>query len=505
MNSVIPFIQGYGIVVKNTGAINNIGIEKLTEDTETESFGNYTVSFSAKTNQNKTGSYTFLFCGRNAETVTVNQSTQSNPENPITIYDNKWIDITLSFNLNDISDEELYGLGFMRKTYDNSAYLYVRHLKIELGDVATGFCEADEDLLYYGKGQLLNESTRYLASGVTTETYKDDDNVEKKCYRFSYTAREGSITDVVKYEYKTSVDIRPLTANIVAGKVYTLSFWAAAKGNNDFNLCAKFRILPTTTEIISNIGKIIGGHSIDDKKGYITEGVSNNGETNVYITEYWTQFFIHFYATNTVSFNSITSLDMLRLLGNDNLDGSYWSGNIYFCDFMFQEGYVLEPSSFVGKIEQNARCISLAQQTGLTKAGIDIYNGKVDVLADNFTITNNNGDVNMAVNEDGDVEFRGVLKASYSYEVELAILADNINVKNNTDYVAFPVEDTGWSTATLPKASACPKRKIAFNIPNKVIASASEQLKQMDQILLNGLIIGRLEQDQKQRLVHIKE
>ena len=459
LNPVIPFIQGYGIVVKNTGAINNIGIEKLTEDTETESFGNYIVSFSAKTNQNKTGSYTFLFCGRNAETVTVNQSTQSNPENPITIYDNKWVDITLSFNLNDISDEKLYGLDFMRKTDDSYAYLYVRHLKIELGDVATDFCEADEDLLYYGKGQLLNESTRSLDSGVTTEIYKDYDNIEKKCYRFSYTASESSITDVVKYEYKTEVGIRPLTANIVAGKVYTLSFWAVADdGTDDCELHARFCILPTTTEIINNIGIIISQHSINNK-GYITEGISKNGETNIYITEYWTQFFIHFYATNTVSYNNITSLNVLQLLGDDNSD---WNGNVYFCDFMFQEGYVLESSSFVSKIEQNARCISLAQQTGLTKAGIDIYNGKVDVQADQFTIRNSSGQENMSVNESGDVEFRGVIKGTYNFKVQ-TYDTSNSSISNtidlDTDYFMFPGTNGSYS-ATLQDPRLCPGRVI---------------------------------------------
>ena len=471
LNPVIPFIQGYGIVVKGFGTISNIGIEKIAEDTVTEkvSLGNYTVSFSARTSA--TDNYSFVLCGCYAETAIVGQTIQSNPQS-ITIYSGRWVDVTLNFDLSDISKddykeiEKLNGvLAFTRSDSSNNAYLYVRHLKIELGDVNTGFCEADEDLMYYGKGQLLNESTRYLASGVTTETYKDDDNVEKKCYKFSYTASKGSTTDVVKYAYTANVG-RPLTSNIEADKVYTLSFWAAAKGNNDFNLCAKFCLQPDTTEIISNIGKIIGGYSIDDKKGYIIEGVSNNGETNVYITEYWTQFFIYFYATNTVSFNSITSLDMLKLLGNDNHDGSYWSGNIYFCDFMFQEGYVLEPSSFVSKIEQNARCISLAQQTGLTKAGIDIYNGRVDVQADQFTIRNSSGQENMSVNETGDVEFRGVIKGTYNFKVQICDKSGNDTIKDDTDYFMFNV-GIYHQTATLPNPMKCPGRVINISIINR--------------------------------------
>ena len=62
-------------------------------------------------------------------------------------------------------------------------------------------------------------------------------------------------------------------------------------------------------------------------------------------------------------------------------------------DIELQEGYVTPTDYFASFINQNARRISLVQQSGTKLAGIDIQNGTVNLFGDRVTFSNSTGTV----------------------------------------------------------------------------------------------------------------
>lgn len=81
----------------------------------------------------------------------------------------------------------------------------------------------------------------------------------------------------------------------------------------------------------------------------------------------------------------------------------------------------MDETTFSSLISQNPRRISLVQQSGMKKAGIDIYDGIIRAQTDNFQIVNSNGQQTFNIDADGNLNtagsasFNGIVKAKQFY------------------------------------------------------------------------------------------
>lgn len=461
----VPFIQGYGVVINGSlnghrgGRVQNLGFNGIG--------GTYTVSCWMKRSKNSQNSVKVKvsLCGKTATTINGSASTDGKTA---VIY-NGWQEKTFIFELTDTQAANDY-LDFESEDISTSDdnKIYIRHLKIERGNTATGFCESDEDIANVGTKDLLSLS---ISPNVNSSDYTiNGEKYKGYSYHYKYTDIEPTTPTATNNWLQPIQLVNNGTIKLEAGKIYTLSYYAYSSqagtrifhsfhANNGYGI-----------NIVTNVGVIYTGGG----NGAIREGVEPQGNTFVTLSSSWKQYFVYFYVAYNVSAAALKELVVMsfnRVTGEYNNTSAY----VYMADIHFQEGYVMSPASYSSLIGQTARRLSLAQYTGTKKAGIDIYNGKVDILADNFTITNNNGDVNMSVNETGDVEFRGVIKCTYGYNIQMynprATLVTENYIKSDTDYYLFGQEGTSSSRYILylPEASMCPGRRI--EIVNSFLAS----------------------------------
>lgn len=444
----VPFIQSYGIAIpkslwitdngKYYGYIKNLGFDGVG--------GLFTINFKARTSSQDNESVEFIFwtskkCS-NTNTVDINDS---------------WKEYTLEYNLDlDVADvTDTNGKNSIPKgelqirTRNNNFDLYIRELKIERGNIKTDFCEAAEDLGYFDDKQLISN----LSFNSDYISYSSNTEVETKTgvyYTRNAIVASSFTDDFVDLLYQNN------SFNIEAGCVYTLSYWAKFSNTNEAYITSY--LYDSVNNLIPDVANNI---YIPGNSGSIIAGVKSDGETFVRLSNEWKHYFIRFYATNSINNASLIVARYVKKKFNSNvsLNGS---GQLYIYDIKFQEGYAVEPKYYKSLIEQTARGISLLQQTGLKKAGIDIYNGKVDVQADQFTIRNSSGQENMSVNENGDVEFRGVIKGTYNFKVQ-TYDTSNSSISNtidlDTDYFMFPGTNGSYS-ATLQDPRLCPGRVI---------------------------------------------
>lgn len=94
--------------------------------------------------------------------------------------------------------------------------------------------------------------------------------------------------------------------------------------------------------------------------------------------------------------------------------------------------------------------------------GIDIANRKIDVIADNFNLWNNNGEKSMGVDEDGNAMFRGSLR--YEYKVYFRSDLPSSNVPQDTDYYVCSQDQ---QEIYLPYAGDVAGKMMVLLNPNK--------------------------------------
>ena len=386
----VPFIQGYGVIVnqkQNDGSntrkramISSLGLNGIG--------GSFVVSFMAKVSSGS-GSMYVNICDVYGRVLT--SSVLSDVDKSYVSLNTTWRTFTMLFNIETISGNKDF-IVFGDNTGDiGNNNIYIRHLKIERGDEATEFVEADEDISYTGRSQMLGSLT--LKSGVSTNiSYSDGKGVTKTCNRYYYS---GSLSSTPEWDETILANV---TQDLVEGHVYTLSFWATSYNINSYvpNIHILFSLLNGSVIITD-----MGSEQYDEGRGGINEGASSYGLTLITLKHYeWVHYFVRFYVANTVSAADISRLVALTIYKGYN---SSWYGYIYMTDIVLQEGYVMEPTRYSSLMEQSARRISLSVSDGLNKTGIDIEAGKITAKTDNFEIKNNNGDTTFSVDEEGNI------------------------------------------------------------------------------------------------------
>ena len=382
-SKALPFIQGYGIVANNYynnrlwGRLSNLGFNGVG--------GYFVVSFQAKISQSVTGYINVNICDVNGiqgkGSLSSGTTIQVNGQwNEYEIYyfipeDNPYM-IPSSYN-GFIDFEETNGA-----IYSNSAYLYVRHLKIERGQTKTDFCEADEDVAYLGHGNVAKNLNflPYRTEDAKNQTVDGRGGV--------YRIRVPYLTNTYPWGDTTNTFrdylVKNNFFNLEAGKCYTLSFWAKASVNG---FVITQHLYQAGYTIINSIGNDI---YVDPSNGTIQESIMSDGQTQVKLSTTWTQYFVHFYVANNVPLASVIPL---RVHKNYNNSSARNLAYIYMSDIELQEGYVTSADYFASFISQNARRISLVQQSGTKLSGIDIQNGTVNLFGDRVTFSNSTGTV----------------------------------------------------------------------------------------------------------------
>jgi hypothetical protein len=133
--------------------------------------------------------------------------------------------------------------------------------------------------------------------------------------------------------------------------------------------------------------------------------------TEVRLTTAWKQYFVYYYAASSAYLYELVAA---TIYGGSNQGKSC---TVYVGGVQLQEGYVMSESYFSSLIEQNARRISLVQQSGSKLTGIDMQNGTIDIFADKFRLKNTDGQQTLGVNKNGDLEVLGVIRAKNLYRM----------------------------------------------------------------------------------------
>lgn len=372
-----PFIQGYGIV-SNVSPDGQAWIHHLGFDGKT---GAYTVTFQARMlQQSRTLSFRLWGGGDFSVERTVSTS---------------WQYYELHFNIttypNDTARTGQFYIDDLHKNDDgveqqdsNWNRIAIRYLKIERSTEATNFCESDEDIAAIGQGDIIPEwdynnmsyAPSVIISGATyPDYYYQTINWNASTYFWCLSKRGSSFS-------------------VKAGKIYTLSYWARTSNSGMF---IRNHLYNQDTPQVGITDIDIYGIYDAGSVGTNTESISDDGLTGVRLSTTWKQYFVRFYVTRDVSNMNCCACviykDDNEIRNSSGVITGYRSGTIYFADVRLQEGYVMDASSFSSLIEQNARRISLVQQSGTKLAGLDIQNGTVNLMGDRVIFSNSTGTV----------------------------------------------------------------------------------------------------------------
>ena len=435
-----PFIQGYGLVGRpwlntsdKTARIYNLGMygrldyytvscqvrtssssgyvrlqmnwHVATSGTQAVSGGTLGCVY-ATTDSWETLKATFLF--DNAAEAHIGTSLQPGEAGSYSLGDiNGYIDIGQVTSATDAT-----------RTAVSGNYIYIRHLKVEHRNFDTDWCESDEDIAYIGQGNLAT-STPYdfSASGPAGNRQHQDTNTYggvtvKDVYSLPYNNRASVYSDTWSQWLYYSLAPRQLKA----GQIYTLSFWARSTVAG-LKMMSTLRLSTVNTTPYNNNGSMVSPEAdaiYTGSNGSIIESVRSRGDTKVLLTTDWRQYFVRYYVDTDCYLYELVAA---TIYAGDNLGKNC---TVYIGDVQLQEGYVMSGNSFSSLIEQNARRISLVQQSGTKRAGIDIQNDTVNLFGDRVTFSNADGTVKDKVWIDPDKgtlhavngEFSGVVRAT---------------------------------------------------------------------------------------------
>jgi len=409
----LPFVQGYGIV-SNVGSAGQAYIHHLGFDGVP---GHYVVTFQARM-LTQSRKLFFRLWGEGETTAQEETVTTS------------WRDYELHFSIDSfLNDTSASGQLYINDLHKNDAgveqsdanwnRIVIRHLKIERGLAATGFCASDEDIAYIGQGQRITSLT--LSEGDYPVTFPATVDGRGSVYQVSVSglsntypwSRNGAGQTYWDYISQQGV------TTLEAGRCYTLSFWAKASVGG---VTITQHLYRSGYDLIDNIGSDL---YMSGSYGTVSESMTSDGKTHVQLTTAWKQYFVHFYAKNPIPSVNVIPLRVEKDM-NYGSGKSIASCSIYMSDIVLQEGYVMDTATFSSLIEQNARRISLVQQAGTRRAGIDVQEGTVNLFGDRVSFSNADGTIRdkvwidpndgtlHAVNGDfsGNGTFRGTVYAS---------------------------------------------------------------------------------------------
>ena len=399
----VPFIQGYGFVCNNhwnaqdkTGRIWNLGMHGR--------LGYYTVRCLVKTS-NSSG---YVRLQMNWHDAVAGTQVSAGIKGVVYATTSEWRELTATFLFNDKNESHIgttvpegqsgsYEIGDINGYIDIGQIagsnngtrisvpnnrIYVRHLKVEYKDIATDFGEADEDVAYLGQGNVAKnlDFRPYRTEDAENQTVDGRNGVYRiRVPYLTNTYPWGDTTNSFR-DYLVKSDF----FNLEAGKCYTLSFWAKSSVNG---FIITQHLYKGNYSIINSIGNDI---YVDPSNGTIQESIMSDGQTQVKLSTTWTQYFVHFYVANNVPLANVIPLRVQKSYNNSSARNLAY---IYMSDIELQEGYVTPTDYFASFINQNARRISLVQQSGTKLAGVDIQNGMVNLMGDRVIFSNSTGTV----------------------------------------------------------------------------------------------------------------
>lgn len=478
--ATIPFIQGYGLVVtsnnsdinRRQGRVSNLGFENVG--------GYFVVTFMAKTNADFTSYPSQQYAKVRVDLCDVEpiHDIGSIGSNINIEVDNNWQSYEYHFFLpedNPYMSSDLYNGfldfeeavegGVVPIITNQGAYIYIRHLKIERGQTATKWCEADEDIAAIGQGDIIPEweyndmsyAPSVIINGVTYPNYYNqtiDLNAGKDIWCLSKSG---------------------LPFSVKAGKIYTLSYWART---SNAGMVIRNHLYNQDDPQVPIIDIAIYGIYDAGAVGTIIESAVSDGRTGVRLSTTWKQYFVRFYVTRDVSNMNCCACVIYRddneIRNSSGEVTGYRSGDIYFADVHLQEGYVMDASSFSSLIEQNARRISLVQQSGTKRAGVDIQNGTVSLFGDRVTFSNADGTIKDKVwidPEKGTINavdgiFSGKITCNYFFSAYMECYDSyDIDLEHNPRNTYF----VQCVTLYLPKASDYDGMEIILFIAPRII------------------------------------
>ncbi len=382
----IPYMEGYGIVVNGIvdSSYRGVRIMKL----GLNGIGGYlTVSFMAKTasTPSSDSSFTARLCMTYATKATYRvvdaaNDTEASSVSAVPI-STTWRMYKFYFYLPpgtqymDGESSQYNGmLDIFGKWGSGAPNIYVRHLNVERGEVANDFIEAEEDIAYIGRGQMIDSLTLNNNDGIGSLVAGtlDVNGSNKRGYSGSINVAAISSGERKDFLYKSQVGGY---FQIKAGRIYTVSFWAKS-GTAGLNISCYLYNPSSGGAGLLNAEVSSAIYDLGDMIEYATK----DGLARIALGTSWKQYFIHLWSANTFKANLIA----LGVARNFNQAQSY---TVYIADIQLQEGYVMGETDFRSKIEQNARCISLVQQTGMSYAGINLENGTIDLIGNRVNFT----------------------------------------------------------------------------------------------------------------------
>ena len=363
--SMVPWIQGYGGVsdwVNNSAYVGNLGLGGV---------GGYiTISFEAKTftsNQN----VKFEFDGNQAPTGT--PKTRTVEITPTW----KSFEFYLYLEINETQTSDIKaGKLLISPTGSSAQRIAIRNLKIERGVKKTSFSYAPEDEAYKGQGQLISNLVNYYNMENNLGSYSIVLNIPASG-TWSMTDKDGNVNTSSVKTFLEKGNI-PITVGSTQTEIYTLSFQARCSTGQ---LIARSRLNIDQSTIISYSGPTFIYPNYDVSG--ICESLSSTGETLVGIGTEWKTYYIRFFIIHSSSNAGIVT--PLYISQSDNVNG--YVGTVEMRAVTLEKGFVTGTINSMSLIEQTAMNISLTQQTGLNKAGINIENGTITLDA-NKTIVN---------------------------------------------------------------------------------------------------------------------
>ncbi|MBO5601154.1 MAG: hypothetical protein J5957_00915 [Prevotella sp.] len=357
----VPFIQAYGVEFAGSGN----GYIRFGG----KSVNGVTISFSAK--------------AVGAET-NVNFYINGNTGVTTKAIDTDWTDITLNV-------PSVTSLVYLRAYYSNAdvTTVVLKNIKVESGNIATDFCISDAD------GKVLKSDNMYttivdydkdpIFNKINGNESLDTSDTDGHGNVMTFYRNNNSAAFMIYNGYDWGVD--QYTKALLAGKVYTISFWAKS-AIDGLKIHAGLYGYVTA----SGSGTTTDYNTHNSAARYTekaTGGIYANadGECIHTLTTSWKRYYSRFYIQTGVTCVPIIQCNNGLPLGSE--DSVY----LYIADVRFEEGYIADesdPMSISGARTRSESKFNLTAdkiELKLNNTGIDIENNLITLDA-NKTIVN---------------------------------------------------------------------------------------------------------------------
>lgn len=345
-----PFIQGYGIEIvgANTyGYVTSFGARSV---------NGVTLSFYVKALSAST-SLTVYVNGTNLGAIDVGLN---------------WGSVVLTAP----SETILNSISFRYPT-TSTVSVAIKNLKVESGSIATAFCISDSDGAKIETTNMFTTTTDYSSNPyfnrhgeneVLDTTNTDGHGTVMQFYRNNNSSDTWMVFDATTGK-KT----------FVAGKVYTLSFWA------------KTGTLPSG---VSQLKIHSGIHDGEKWNSYnngalyedYTEGLFNQGESLQVLTPTWKRYFVRFYIMTTT-----TGTVIIQCNNNAQIPlGSNTDVYFYVADVRLEEGYIADdsdPMSVSGAQTRSESKMILTSQEYSVEVRNDLKKAGMTITVDGVQFT----------------------------------------------------------------------------------------------------------------------